>query len=118
MPNRVLEPDDIMAILRTSATRLRELTSCLSDEQLHASPEPGEWSINDVLAHLRACNDVLGDAMKDIVAQDGPRLRAVSPRTWQQKSGYHEWRFGNALDAFAERREALLEVLEPLPLDA
>lgn len=56
--------------------------------------------------------------MKDIVAQDGPRLRAVSPRTWQQKSGYHEWRFGNALDAFAERREALLEVLEPLPLDA
>ena len=118
MPTRVLEPNEITGILRTSVARLRELTTDLTDEQLHASPDPGEWSINDVLAHLRACNDVLGDAMKQIVAEADLRLKAVSPRAWQQKSGYHDWRFRAALDAFADRREALLEVLEPLPLDA
>src|SRR5262245_53200348 len=104
-----------MPILRTSVARFTEMTDGLTDAQLHAPPEPGEWSINDVLAHLRACNDILGGNMRRILTEDHPTWRRVSPRTWQAKSGYHDWQFRPALDAFKQGRAELLELLEPVP---
>ena len=118
MPNAVLGVEEIMAILETTVPRLAELTESLTAEQLHAPPEPGSWSVNDVLAHLRACDDVLGGAARRIIAEDHPRWRAMSPRTWQRKSGYHDLEFKQAFDAFVAGRAALLEVLGPLPREA
>ncbi len=74
--------------------------------------------MNDVLAHLRACHDVLGGNMLRIIAEDHPSWKGMSPRTWQQKTDYHEWSFGPAFDVFARQRAELLAVLEPLPPDA
>jgi hypothetical protein len=70
--------------------------------------------VTAVLAHLRACNDVLGGNMIRIVREDHPAWRAMSPRTWQRKSGYHEWTFEPSFAAFSDGRNQLLEVLEPL----
>jgi hypothetical protein len=114
----VLSVAEIMAILPATVPRLRTLTDGLSPDQLRAPPEPDSWSVNDVLAHLRACNDVLGGAARRIIAEDHPSWRAMSPRTWQRKSGYHAWDFRDAFAAFAEGREALLEVLAPLSDEA
>ena len=113
----MLSVAEIMAILPATVPRLAELTDGLSEARLHAPPEHGSWSVNDVLAHLRACNDVLGGAARRIVAEDHPSWRAMSPRTWQRRSGYHEWTFGRAFDAFAEGRAELLAVLVPMAED-
>jgi hypothetical protein len=108
MPTRALSIDEIMTILPTTVPRIAELTDGLTPAQLHAPPAPDAWSINDVLAHLRACEDVLGGAMQRILDEDGPRWTAMSPRTWQRKSGYHDWEFTPAFEAFAEHRRDLL----------
>jgi hypothetical protein len=115
MPREMLSIEEILAILPATVSRLMELTKGLTADQLHAPPGPGSWSVNDVLAHLRACNDVLGGAAQRIVSEDHPSWRATSPRTWQRTSGYHSWEFGRAFDAFADGRAALLDVLRPLP---
>ncbi len=117
MPKRMLSDAEIMPILRTSVARLAELTDGLSDAQLHASPSEGQWSINDVLAHLRACNDTLGGNMLRILTEDHPSWRAMNPRTWQQKSGYHDWEFRPAFGDFSDKRDELLAALEPVPSD-
>lgn len=118
MPRGLLSVDEIMAILSSTVPRLTELTSGLTTEQLHTVPEPGSWSVNDVLAHLRACNDVLGGAARRIIAEDHPSWRAMSPRTWQRKSGYHDWEFREAFEAFATGRAELLDVLRTIPDEA
>jgi hypothetical protein len=109
---------EIMAILPVTVPRLTELTERLTDAQLHAAPAPDSWSVNDVLAHLRACQDVLGGAMQRILVEDRPSWRAESPRTWQRKSGYHAWSFHDAFQAFATGRRELLATLESLPVEA
>ena len=118
MPRRELADVEIMPILRTTVARIAELTDGLTDAQLHAGPAPDEWSVNDVLAHLRACNDVLGGNMRRILTEDHPSWKGMSPRTWQKKSGYHDVRFGQSFEDFASQRAALLALLEPQPREA
>ena len=118
MPKRVLSVEEIMAILPTSIGRLTELTEGMTAAELRREPEPGAWSVNDVLAHLRACGDVLGGNMIRIICEDHPAWRALNPRTWQKKSDYHAWEFAPAFEAFARQRTELLEVLRTQPPDA
>jgi hypothetical protein len=118
MPARELTVDEIMAILPATPARLAELAEVDDPTVLHAAPVPGEWSANDVLAHLRACEEVLGDSMLRILSEEHPAWRATNPRSWQKKSGYHDWQFGPALEAFTAHRGRLLAVLQPLPAEA
>jgi hypothetical protein len=115
MAKRELSVDEIMAILPETPRRLAAVTEGLTPTELRATPEPGAWSVNDVLAHLRACHDVLGGSILRIVAEDTPRWRRLSPRTWIGKTDYPEWEFAPGFTAFKEQRTELLNVLEPLP---
>ena len=112
-----LSIDQAMEILRTTVPRLEELTDDVPQERLYAVTEYG-WSVNDQLAHLRACHDVLGGNMLRIVREDHPAWKAMAPGNWQKRSGYFEWKFVPAFEAFRAQRAELLDVLEPLPAEA
>ena len=107
--------EEALTILAEGPPRIAALTAGLAPEQLHTAPQRGEWSANDVLAHLRACSDVWGDYMNRIITQDMPSLRPVSPRTWIKKTDYCEQEFQPSLRAFTAQRTDLLAVLEALP---
>ncbi len=115
MAGRGLTVDEIMAILPATPRRIAGATENLEPAQLHASPGPDAWSINDILAHLRACHDVLGGNILRILAEDSPTWRAMNPRTWMTKTDYPDWTFATAFEAFRTQRAALLAVVEPLP---
>jgi hypothetical protein len=112
VPAPLLTVDEIMAILPATIPRLSELTDGLTENQLNKAPEPGEWSANVLLAHLRACQDVLGGNIVRIVREDRPAWKRRSPREWHRKSGYNEWSFGPAFEAFAQGRAELLASLD------
>jgi hypothetical protein len=101
-------------LLVETPPRIAALKADLMPAQLHTSPTPGEWSVNDVLAHLRACADVWGDCIVAIISQDRPTLRAVNPKTWIEKTDYLEQEFQLSLHAFTTQRADLLAVLKPL----
>ena len=107
----------VMAQLRTTPVRLRELTAGVPPQTLRTSPAPDEWSANEVLAHLRACSDRWGDCATRIVEEDHPRLRATNPRIWITKTDYPELEFAPSLRAFVRQRKALLAVLDRLEPD-
>ncbi|HKD98455.1 MAG TPA: DinB family protein, partial [Micromonosporaceae bacterium] len=67
---------------------------------------------------LRSCADVWGGCIARILAEDGPRIRAVSPRGWIRKTGYLDLEFEPSLRSYAAQRGDLLAVLEALPRDA
>jgi hypothetical protein len=116
MPGKsALTMEQVLVLLAETPRRIAELTAGLTAAQLHNAPSPGEWSANDVLAHLRACTDMWGGCIVEIIAQDRPTLRAVNPRTWIKKTDYLEQKFQPSLKAYTTQRADLLAILEPLP---
>ena len=108
-----LTVDQTMEILRTTVPRLDELTGGAPERSLTAVTAYG-WSVNDQLAHLRACHDVLGGNMLRIVREDHPAWKGMSPRAWQNQTDYFEWRFAPAFVAFRAQRAELIHVLAGL----
>lgn len=115
MTNKYLPTDQILAILKETPPHLANLTSKLAPVQLHTAPTAGEWSVNEVLAHLRACADVWGSYyIMTILTQDNPTIKARNPRTWIKNTDYLEQDFQSSLRAFTKQRKKLLAVLESL----
>ena len=115
MPEQPLTTEQILTMLAAAPPRLAALTAGLAPAPLQTRPSPEEWSATEVLAHMRACADMWGNAMLAILAEDHPTLRAVNPRTWIEQTNYRESEFHPALRAFTTQRADLLAVLEPLP---
>lgn len=92
--------------------RISEITAGLSPVQLRTPPADDEWSINEILAHLRACADVWGGHIQSILAEDDPTLIGIDPRTWMKKTNYLELDFHDSFQVFTGQREELLAVLE------
>ena len=115
MARHLMTIEQILSILRDTPDRLSDLTRGLTEAQMHASPEPGEWSVTEIAAHLRSCADVWGEAIETIVVTDHPTIRAVSPTTWIHSTDYPKLAFASSLQAFSTQRDRLLALLERLP---
>jgi hypothetical protein len=111
---RTLTTEQILSLLTVAPTHIAKATAGLTPAQLRTCPELGEWSANDVLAHLRACADVWGRDMARILAEDEPTIRAVNPRTWISQTDYPELAFHPSLRRYTTQRKTLLRLLTPL----
>jgi hypothetical protein len=115
MARQLMKAEQILSILRETPDRIIELTAGLTASELRVASEPGEWSVAEVLAHLRSCADVWGDAIETIIGTDHPTIRAVSPTTWIKNTDYREIEFAPSLQAFTRQRGRQLAVLGHLP---
>jgi hypothetical protein len=106
--------EQILTMLASAPPRISAATAGLAPALCQAAPAPDGWSLNEVLAHLRACADMWGGCIAAILDQDRPTLRAVNPRTWITKTDYPDQAFLPSLHAFTTQRAALLARLEPL----
>lgn len=114
MPPQQLPAAEVLRLLTDQPVRIRELTKAASPAELRTPPADGEWSANEVLAHLRACADMWGGSIEKILAADHPTFRVISPRTWVRKTNYPELDFATSFRAFVKQRKELLARLEPL----
>jgi len=107
--------DQVLTRLTEQPQAIGALTAGLPRARLHRSPRRGEWSINDVLAHLRSCGDMWGKCMATIIAEHRPTIRAMNPTTWIRKTNYPELEFAPSFRAYTKQRAELLALLRPLP---
>ena len=84
-------------MLAATPSRLADLTEGLPPAQLLASPEPGQWSAREVLAHLCACADIWRKYIAVILSENQPTFKAVNPTTWIKKTNYLEQDFRPSL---------------------
>ena len=111
------EIDELLTQLAETPHRLVSMTREFEEARLQEKPDKDAWSVNDILAHLRACADVWGKSILAMIAQDHPTMRYVSPRTWQRKTDYPTQEFQISLEAFTRQRDDLLKLLTPLTLE-
>lgn len=114
MRTRPLTIKQALTLLAETPQRLAALTAGVSAEALRTRPARHEWSVNDVLAHLRSCADVWGNCMKAMLEEDRPTLRAVNPTAWIKQTNYLQLEFQPSLHAFTTQRAELLAILNPL----
>jgi len=117
MPDRAVEIDQLLILLEETPRRLVAMASGFENTHLHNKPDQDTWSVNDILAHLRACADVWGKSILTMIAQNHPALRYVSPRTWMRKTNYHTQEFHASLQIFANQRQDLLQALKMLNIE-
>jgi DinB family protein len=110
-----LSIEQVLTLLAETPTRIAALTNGLTPAQLRTAPSAGEWSVNDVLAHLRSCADARGEFTRAILAEDRPTLRAIDPNTWIKKTDYPVLEFGPSFRSFVRQRARLLRLLRSLP---
>ena len=110
----VLRREEILALLEETPERIAAATAGLAAAGARTSPRAGEWSLNDILAHLRACADVGDDAIARIIAESHPTFRAVDPRVHVTETDYLRADFKSSLRAFARQRARSLAVLRRL----
>jgi uncharacterized damage-inducible protein DinB len=107
--------DEILNRLTEQPKTIAALTAGLPRARSHRAPSRGEWSLTDVLAHLRSCSDMWGKYMALIVTEDRPTFRAMNPTTWIKSTNYRDQEFAPSFRAFTKQRTELLNFLRPLP---
>lgn len=110
--------EQILSALEGQPKTIAALTQRLPSSRLNAAPAEDEWSLNDVLAHLRSCADMWGKYIALIVEQDHPTFRAVNPTTWIKRTGYPDLDFTVSFRAYRQQRAQLVGFLRALPKSA
>jgi uncharacterized damage-inducible protein DinB len=108
------EVDGYLLILAETPRRLADCAAGLSDEQLENPPIAGEWSLRQVLAHLRAAAEVWGEAIAMTLGQHSPDIPYEHPNRRMKAAGYAALDFKASLEAYTHQRRALLETLRHL----
>ena len=108
---------EVLSLLAATPERIRESAADLSPAELRERLEASEWSIVEVLAHLRACADVRGGAALAILASNHPTIRANDPRTYVDGTDYPTLDFATSFAAFVRQRTELLHALSALSAD-
>ena len=113
-----ISPNHVIERLRDVPSRIARLFGTLPASRLSAAPAEGEWSTTEILAHLRASDDVLAYRAYMILARDNPPLPAFDERRWAEVAGYARLDALDSLQTYARRREELVTLLDGLASEA
>jgi uncharacterized damage-inducible protein DinB len=114
-----LAPAELTAALAAAAGRLRAVGAALDEARYRRRPEPGEWGLNEIMAHLlHVETEVFQPRLRRILAEDLPRFAPFSPEAWARERDRSVEPFEESLQAFEWARAATLDFLRPLPADA
>jgi uncharacterized damage-inducible protein DinB len=106
---------DPMQVQRETPKKLQKVIKALSKKQLAQRPEPGKWSIGEILAHLADTELVGGWRMRLILGNNGVPIQAFDQDVWAETLGYSRRDPAASLETFRVLREANLAMLKSLP---
>jgi hypothetical protein len=110
------EVEETLFLLAETPLRIAHLTESIEAARLHARQE-NQWSVIDILAHLRACADVWGASMDAMLTENSPTLSHIHPRKWVKETNYLKLPFHESFQALIEQRERLLITLKKLSFE-
>lgn len=112
------QAQDLLARLSAVPGQIAKLTAGWSERDLRTVPAGDEWSAAQILAHLRASDDILAyRAYAMLTRDDTPLLPVFDERRWAEVAGYEQMDFQSSLQAFSLRRAELVNMLRRIPLN-
>lgn len=122
---RVLDGREPMSNLAETLERFRRgpellavtLTGVHGDE-IDFTTAPGKWSIRQLTAHLADTELVAAHRMRQVIAEDQPKLMAFDQEAWAQNLDYARRTPKQSLDTLRRLRAENYELLKALPESA
>lgn len=113
-----VEGQDALKVQRATAARLKKSIRGLTPKQLKWQPEPGKWSIAQILAHLADVEVVAGWRLRSIAASDGITIQPFDQDVWASVFDYGNRDAKQSIEVFRVLRENNLAMLKALPREA
>jgi hypothetical protein len=110
-----VEGKEPLEVQRETAKKLQKLVKPLSKKQLSTRPEPGKWSITEILAHLVDTEIVGSWRMRLIIGSDGVPVQAFDQDVWAGTLDYAGQDPKVSIETFRVLRENNLRMLKALP---
>ena len=110
-----IEGKEPLRVQQETAKKLQKLVKPLSKKQLSIRPEPGKWSIAEILAHLVDAEIVGSWRMRLIIGSNGVPVAAFDQDVWAKVFAYAQQDPKISMETFRVLRENNLRMLKALP---
>lgn len=110
-----VEGQDAIKVQRATAARLKKLTQGITPKELRWNPEPGKWSIAEIVAHLADVEIVASWRMRLILGANGTAIQPFDQDVWASVFQYGKRDVKPSLEVFRVLRENNLAMLKALP---
>jgi len=110
-----IEGKEPLQVQQETARKLQKLVKPLNKKQLSTRPEPGKWSITEILAHLADAEIVGSWRMRLVIGSNGVPIQAFDQDVWAQTFDYPRRDPKVSLETFRVLRENNLRMLKALP---
>lgn len=109
-------PQALLAVLKSTAAALQTLGINLTKHQWFTRPEAKEWSLTEILCHLRDVDrEVNIPRIEKMAAGDVPFLAGINTDSWIEERNYSAEDGPTALKEFINVRMQFIELLETMP---
>lgn len=103
--------DDLLARLACTPERVAAVVAGLSETQMRVQAGNEGWSAAEIVAHMRAADDIWTPRILMTLTRDRAPLAAYDERRWAEVLGYAQADIQRSLQAFALRRAELVTAL-------
>lgn len=105
---------DPLAMMQSAPETIAQTIAGASDSQLKTPPQPGKWSVVQIIAHLAEDELVSSWRYRQMLENPGCALAGFDQDKWAEYGRYEEWSVPDALAMFTLLRNANLRLLRGL----
>lgn len=109
------EIHDLLERLRRGAELVAVSITGAAGAEFDFAPEPGKWSIRQIVAHLADSETVAAMRLRRLIAEENPKLEAYDQDAWANNLDYARRKPSQALESFRRVRADNYELLKELP---
>lgn len=110
-----VQGQDAIKVQRSTAGKLKKLTTRLTPAQLKWRPEPTKWSIAEIIAHLADAEIVASWRMRSVIGENGITIQPFDQDQWASVFSYRNRDAKHSLEVFRALRENNLSMLKEIP---
>jgi hypothetical protein len=106
---------ELLERLRRGAELVAVSITGAAGSELDFVPEPGKWSIRQIVAHLSDSEIAAAMRLRRIIAEENPKLEAYDQDAWANNLDYGRRKPSQSLETFRRIRAENYELLKELP---
>ena len=109
-----VEGQDAVKLQKATPSKLRKAIQGLTPAQLKWRPQPGKWSIAEIVAHLADTEIVASWRMRSVIGENGITIQPFDQDAWASAFDYQERDAKRSLEVFRILRENNLAMLKEI----
>lgn len=112
------EIKDLLERFRRGAELLAMSMTGAAGAELDYVPEPGKWSVRQIICHLSDAELVGAMRFRQVIAEENPHLQGYDQDQWAAHLDYSRRKASHVIETFRRIRGENYELLKDLPEEA